>query len=141
MTTLLEKACIFLFTKASPSYNKETCGHCAAAVRSAVDFAFNCHIERREAAKDYAPSYEKIGFKKVFTYSGVNKKDYHPKAGDISIIQYEPDGHICMFNGKIWISDFIQSDGGSKLPLAAMYGGKIRDKDPKFDIYRYEPAN
>jgi len=70
-----------------------------------------------------------------------------------------PSGHVCVRctwkessqNPKTkktievirlgWISDFKQGTGGSKLPLADMYGGPIRDNDPQFDIYRYEPKN
>lgn len=126
--TNLEKSCEYLITKAHPSYNKDTCGHCAAAVRSAVDFGFSTHVQKTESAKNYGPSYEKIGFKNILTYPCFDKATYKPLLGDICIIQYEPYGHICMFTSKGWISDFIQSD---------MYGGPIRKKDPKFDIYRY----
>lgn len=133
----LDKACTYLISRALPSYNKDTCGHCAARVRESVDLASGKHIERAASAKDYGPSYEKIGFKKVFSYPDQKKEDYTPLLGDISIIQYEPNGHICMFTPKGWISDFIQSNGGSKDPLAAMYAGRIREKNPPFDIYRY----
>lgn len=131
MTSRLEKACLYLITKAYPSYNKDTCGHCAAAVRSAVDFAFEQHIERAEAAKDYGSSYEKIGFKKIFCYPEDPKEEYHPEKGDICIFQAaegHPQGHICMFTSKGWVSDFIQRD---------MPGGNLRDKNPSFDILRY----
>lgn len=124
----IDKACKYLLTKAAPSYNKDTCGYCARAVRNAVDFALDGkHIEKTESAKNYGKSYEKVGFKKVFSYPLTKKESYQPVLGDICIIQYEPHGHICMFTQKGWISDFIQRD---------MYGGKIREKDPKFDIYR-----
>lgn len=136
MTSRLEKACSYLITKAKP---KPT-GYCAVAVRSAVDFAFEKPIERKPSAKDYASSYEKIGFKKIFCYPEDPKEEYHPEKGDICIIQAaegHPHGHICMLTSEGWISDFKQSDGGSKLPLAAMYGGNLRDKNPSFDILRY----
>lgn len=128
MTTALEKSCVYLITKAFPSYNKDTCGKCAAAVRSAVDFGFGKHIEKTGSAKNYGPSYEKIGFKKIFSFPENKKEDYQEELGDICIIQYEPYGHICMKTSKGWISDFVQRD---------KYGGKIRDKNPAFDIYRY----
>lgn len=123
----LRRACDYLITKAYPAYDKATCGHCALAVRSACDFGFSKHIKRFPAAKDSAPAYEEIGFKKIFSHPAQKKEDYKPELGDICIIQYDPHGHICMFTPKGWISDFIQRD---------MYGGKIRDKNPKFDIYR-----
>lgn len=90
-------------------------------------------MENITAAKDYGPAYEAFGFKKVFNYSrNLNSsEDYQPQLGDIAIIEYEPYGHICINTDgtkKGWISDFIQRD---------MYGGKVRDKDPQFTIYRY----
>lgn len=128
MTSPIEKACEYIISRAYPSYNKDTCGYCARAVRKAVDFGFEKNIKQVVAAKDYGPSYEAIGFRKVFSYPLVNKDNYKPMIGDICIIQYEPYGHICMFTVKGWISDFVQRD---------MYGGSIRNKNPKFDILRY----
>lgn len=124
----IEKACQYLITKAYPAYDKKTCGKCAAAVRSAVDFGLDCHVPRVLSAKDYGPSYEKVGFEKAFSYPEEAKESYKPQIGDISIIQYEPHGHIAMLTPKGWISDFVQRD---------MYGGKIRDKNPPFTIYRF----
>ena len=128
MNSPLEKACEFLIRKAYPKYDKKTCGKCALAVRSAFDFAFGVNVQRFPSAKDCAPAYEALGFKKVFSYPAMNKSDYTPVLGDISIIQYEPHGHICVKTEKGWISDFVQRD---------MYGGSIRDKDPAFDIFRF----
>lgn len=140
MTTPIQKACVFLITKAFPKYDAKTCNHCAQAVRSAFDFAFGKHIERVSDAKDYGPSYEKIGFKKVFSHPEGKIFDYQPVFGDICIIQpvvekgeiFHPHGHICVFTSKGWISDFVQND---------MFGGSIRDKNPNFIILRYEPTN
>ena len=126
--TPIEKAQEYLIQKSYPSYNKATCGKCAAAIRSACDFGFEIHIKKFPSAKDCAPAYEAIGFKKVFSYPAQKKEDYKPVLGDICIIQYEPHGHICMLTEKGWISDFKQRD---------MYGGKIRNKDPHFTILRY----
>lgn len=128
MNEQIEKTCQYLIAKSFSAYDPKTCGHCALAVRNAFDFGFGVHIEQTEAAKNYAPSYEKIGFKKIFSYPAQKKSDYTPQLGDICIIQYDPYGHICVKTEKGWISDFKQID---------MYGGKIRDKDPQFDIYRY----
>lgn len=127
MNEKIEKACQYLITKA---YSKSM-GRCAKSVREAVDFGFGVHIEHTLSAKDYGPCYQKIGFKKIFSYPNgdVKKTDYKEQLGDIAIIQYEPNGHICMKTSKGWYSDFKQID---------MYGGKIRLENPKFDIYRYE---
>ena len=127
MDKRLEKACQYLITKAFPSYNKDTCGHCAAFVRSACDFGFGVAVQKFPTAKNCAPAYEALGFKKVFSFPEQKKEDYKSELGDVAIIQYEPYGHICMNTSKGWISDFVQRD---------MYGGKIRDKNPPFAIYR-----
>lgn len=131
MLEQLRKACDYLVIKAHPVYDKKTCGYCAMMIRSACDYGFGKHIKKFPSAKDAAPAYEEIGFKKIFSYPGDKKEDYKPELGDISIIQYEPHGHICMFTPKGWISDFIQRD---------MYGGKIREKNPPFAIYRYSTS-
>lgn len=129
MPEQLRKACDYLISRAYPAYEKSTCGHCAAYIRSACDYGFGKHIQHFPSAKDCGPAYEAIGFKKILNYPGQSKDAYKPLQGDICIIQYEPDGHICMYTPKGWISDFKQKD---------MYGGKSRDKNPAFDIYRFE---
>ncbi len=138
MSERLTKAMDWLICRSYPAYN-ENCGKCAKFVREAVEFGFNKAIDRVVSAKDYAPSYEKIGFKKVFSFPEEDKSKYQPKAGDIAIINYEPHGHICVFcfgldpktgkNFTGWISDFKQRD---------LYGGKIRDKNPSFIVLRYD---
>lgn len=127
MDSRLEKACTYLLTKAYPSYNKDTCGHCAMAVRMAFDFGFGVNIKKFPSAKDCAPAYEALGFTKVFSFPEQKIEEYKPQIGDIAIIQYLPHGHICAYTQKGWVSDFKQID---------MYGGSIRKKNPPFAIYR-----
>lgn len=54
-------------------------------------------------------------------------------AGDVAIIQPipgHPHGHMTMYNGSIWISDFKQYNG--------LYPGpSYRKHKPVFTIYRY----
>lgn len=133
----IQKICDFLIARSYPAYN-ENCGNCAKMVREAVEFAISPKsIDRHVSAKDYGPSYERAGFKKVFSFPQNKKEDYTPQIGDIAIINYEPHGHICVYAKgiqfktgkplKCWISDFQQID---------MYGGKSRLKNPPFSIYR-----
>lgn len=74
------------------------------------------------SAKDYGSSLEQAGFRKLFgqIYS----------AGDVVVVQpvpgHSPDGHIALFNGKQWVSDFIQADINPYRPA-----------HPKMDVYRY----
>lgn len=136
----LQKAADFLISRAYPAYN-DNCGKCAKFVREAVEYGFAPKLlNRTESAKNYGPSYEKIGFKRILSFPAEDKSRYQPKLGDIAIINYEPHGHICFYSvgkdpktGKNfigWISDFRQRD---------LYGGKIREKNPSFCIYRYSP--
>ena len=44
-------------------------------------------------------------------FKEVSKKNYSPKTGDIVVIERSKKhiwGHIAIFNGKIWVSDFKQ---------------------------------
>ena len=137
----IQKAMDYLISNAELKYSREKCGGCAKVVRQAVEFGF-CpeKVERVLSAKDYGPSYEKLGFKKIYSFTPEDDIDYKP--GDIVVIKYNPHGHIAMFckgvepeTGKkieCWISDFRQRD---------LYGGKIRDDNPDFDIYRYDEEN
>jgi hypothetical protein len=136
----MKKAMSHLIRVSFPKYTSE-CGNCAKFVRIAVEKELGKPVNSTLSAKDYGVSYEKLGFKKVFSFPNQPKEQYKPIHGDIAIIQYNPHGHICMFcfgldpaTGKPyegWISDFKQRD---------MYGSKIRDKNPNFDIYRYDVA-
>lgn len=122
-------------------YNKD-CGNCAKAIREAVETVLDVKVERTLSAKDYGSSYEKVGFEKVFEFPKQDKSEYKPEIGDLAIIQYEPHGHICIYcfgfnpdTGRPyigWVSDFKQRD---------MYGGKIREKNPQFNIFRLKNAS
>lgn len=119
--------CQFIKEYAHKTYSKELCGKCAYAVRRAVEFALKVKLKRVLSAKNYGPSYEAVGFKKVFNYPLDSKANYLPQIGDIAIIKYKPHGHITIFTDDGWVSDYFQLD---------MYGGIIRKKDPPFQIYR-----
>lgn len=99
-------------------------GRCAQFVREAVE-AGGVTLTRHVSAKDYGSSLERIGFVAVSDALGV-------RAGDVAIIQPipgHPHGHMVMFSGKIWISDFKQWRG--------LYPGKAyREHKPLYQIYR-----
>lgn len=90
-----------------------------------------------ESAKDYGPWLLENGFKVVdnattvrsggvFTISG-------QQVGDVVVIQAAPHhvhGHMAMFNGTHWVSDFIQEKG--------FYPAQIyRDQNIPYALYRY----
>lgn len=91
-------------------------------------------------AKEYGPSLENAGFKEVTSFNqnahipGTNYPiDYVPKRGDVVVIQPnsqqpKPYGHMAMYDGNKWVSDFMQTD---------IWGGKpMRDEKPSYKIYR-----
>lgn len=82
--------------------------------------------QRPNSAKDYGPFLLHKGFKEV------PKGNY--QKGDISVIQNlsaaKPHGHIAMWNGENWVSDFVQN---------TLYPGQAyRDAEPSYKIYRWE---
>lgn len=94
-----------------------------------------------ESAKNYGPWLIENNFKvvdnaitvssgSVFTISG-------QQAGDVVVIQAAPHhvhGHMAMFNGTHWVSDFVQEKG--------FYPAQIyRDQNIPYKLYRYGDKN
>jgi RHS repeat-associated protein len=107
-------------------------GACARYVRTALEAAGINTTGRPVSAKDYAPFLQKKGFQIV----GINIKDYAPRRGDIAVMKSfvaetkaHPHGHIEMYNGKQWVSDFKQN---SFWP-----GSDYRIFKPDFTILRW----
>jgi hypothetical protein len=110
--------------------NPHSIGHCAEYVRKAVE-AGGVKLFHHISAKDYGTSLVHVGFHKVVhTHANAH---YHHRAGDVAIIQPiigHPHGHITMFNGTSWISDFKQ--------YHCVYPGhSYRQEKPPYAIYRY----
>ena len=101
-------------------------GRCAEFVRKAVE-AGGTRLIHHVSAKDYGSSLEKIMFRAL---PGIPTAF---RSGDVAVIQPipgHPHGHMTMFNGKIWISDFKQMHG--------LYPGQsYRQLKPPFKVYRY----
>lgn len=103
-------------------------GECGKYVREAIE-AGGIRLIRKNSAKDYGSSLKTAGFTE---YSSVSPGGY--KAGDIAVIQ-NPDaqhkhGHMQMYSGSQWISDFKQKD---------FWPGSIyTEKTPSYKIYRME---
>ena len=64
------------------------------------------------AAKDYSKFLPKIGFKKITELAGRSEQAKYTansvKPGDIAVMNHGDYGHICVWNGTMWVSDFIQ---------------------------------
>ncbi|ELY5789129.1 hypothetical protein SNN55_001031 [Cronobacter turicensis] len=101
------------------SHNK-----CATFTREAVA-AGGIRLDRTLNAKDYGPTLLRAGFREVPPGSTL-------LGCDIAVIQPypggNPSGHMTMYDGTQWISDFRQS---------SMYPGPgYRAAQPAFKIYR-----
>ena len=118
-----DKAVRYLDEHALP----QSAGHCAQYVRQAIE-AGGMVLTRHLHAKDYGSSLTAVGFIEVPATAALA-----PLVGDVGIVQPivgHPDGHMAMFDGTLWVSDFKQMHG--------LYPGpKYRELKPPVAIYRY----
>ena len=115
----ISNAVNYLVSHAYPSYNNN-CGYCARAIREALEAGGLSTTGHPVSACDYDTFLPKIGF------HSVDKNNYSPQKGDIIVLEAvegHPNGHIAMYSGSKWISDFVQSDmwGGSAFRNKAEY--------------------
>lgn len=100
-------------------------GNCARHVREAVERG-GIRLSRTADAKDYGYSSRAAGFHEV------SASNLRP--GDVIVIQAiagHPHGHMAMFDGQIWMSDFRQYRG--------FYPGEShRRPHPPYKIYRHD---
>ena len=79
--------------------------HCAMCVCMAIEAGGVNTAGHPNPAWQYVNFLPKIGFQAIsFT---------NPQPGDIVVINCTPSrkwGHICMFNGEYWVSDFVQNN-------------------------------
>jgi hypothetical protein len=107
-------------------------GKCATFVREAIQAGgVDLQTPYPASAKDYGPYLEQYGFEAVTPTPSPN---YSPEKGDIAVIQPypggRPDGHIEMYNGTQWVSDFFQN-GKDIWP-----GPGYRQSTPSYEVYR-----
>jgi type VI secretion system secreted protein VgrG len=101
-------------------------GKCATYVREAMEAGGLNMSARPVSAKDYGPYLKGKGFR------GVDLKGYVPTKGDVVVIQNykggDVHGHIAMYDGTQWVSDFKQRD---------MWGGPgYRKNAPSYEVNR-----
>lgn len=120
----VDKATAYLTQSAQSQSQHE----CARYVRRAIQAGGCPTYIHPTSAKDYDTFLPKLGFEEV------SITDYHPAKGDIIVIKPPLNvkgheyGHIAMYNGQKWISDFKQRD---------MYGGSIyREKGTAYHLFR-----
>jgi hypothetical protein len=126
---------------------KKRRGKCARFVRIALEDGGGLHIVRPKArvvvpgdepnvhARDFGPSLVRAGFVEII--EEFNGKMYPPLAGDVAVMQpYEggnQSGHMQMYDGQYWISDYIQR--------GFWPGVNYAKHKPPYAIYRYPDAN
>jgi len=108
-------------------------GKCAKHVREAL-FAVGRKLQRWPAeAKDWGPALLALGFTPVaLGRTSAVPVTYVPQAGDIAVIQppkVNSAGHMQGYDGKNWISDFVQREFWP--------GPSYRKTKPFYVIYRY----
>jgi hypothetical protein len=98
-------------------------GRCAEYTRNAIEHG-GLVLERHQSAKDYGLSLEHDGFVEMMG------DDY--RRGDVVVIQPipgHPHGHMAMFDGEHWVSDFKQR---------TLYPGEsYRAHKPRYVVYRH----
>lgn len=103
-------------------------GKCAKSVRRALQHSGFYLPEHPEDAREYGDYLEWGGLSKV------DKTNYVPQKGDVAVIQPpvkgEP-GHMQMYGGEKWLSDYKQKNSTIIYPSQA-----YQDAKPKYEIYR-----
>jgi hypothetical protein len=104
--------------------NQTSQGQCAKYVRRAIEWG-GIALAHTGSAKNYGPILEAAGF---------SEATGSPQRGDVVVIQAvpgHPDGHMAIYDGTLWISDFKQQHG--------LYPGPAyRNTQPSYKIYRYK---
>lgn len=101
-------------------------GACAKYVRLALEAGGLSTEGRPGSASGYDSYLPRIGFSVVTSSSG-----YTPQSGDIIVHEAtsgHEHGHIAMYDGSRWISDFIQTD---------MFGGSAYRNSKDYTILRW----
>lgn len=84
-------------------------GTCARSVRSFIEAGGLSTAGRPVSACRYTEFLPKIGFRHIATLKGKDSQNgFMPQPGDISVMNHGVHGHICMWSGYQWVSDFPQ---------------------------------
>ena len=119
---------------------KKSSGYCARYVANALEYA-GIKFQRQPSAYMYHSNgiLKKAGFGLVST----SMSGYSPQPGDVCVVgrfNNHKHGHICIYDGRNWISDFVQrtpspySDGPGPLYFYR-YGGPDVAIDTQMENY------
>lgn len=124
----LDAAVQFLTQNAKEKSTK----YCARSVRKALEAGGLDLSDRPSSAYLYDTVLGKLGFKTITQSKGDQlPQGYTPQKGDIVVIgksKSHPHGHIAMYNGHQWISDFKQKT----------WHGLINMENNNYTIWRHE---
>lgn len=130
----------------APYGNGKSYHICATAVKAFVWAGFNGYADNTKTSKIFNAGYsigsigngystykrlQEIGFRVIATNSDL-LNGFEPDAGDIGIMDHGEYGHICMWTGHQWVSDFTQNN-------LWVYGASTRPKknDKAIMVLRY----
>jgi hypothetical protein len=144
----VDKSVANLTANAKPTFSEP--GECAAYVRDALEKGgLTILVPPRRyvdatgaSACDYGESLLAAGFKIIFDNSSMKisqKIDFKPVKGDVAIyhlFEGHRHGHIQMFNGIQWISDFLQRNQYPDQFPGLYPGPGYRKIEPPLKIYR-----
>lgn len=102
-------------------------GYCARSVRKALEAGGMRIVGPHNYAYNYLECLPEMGFYEI----NAKSPDYKPKPGDIVVhnpVKGHESGHIAMYNGSAWISDFVQKD---------IYGGSAYRQSDNYKVFRY----
>ena len=109
----VKAACTWLHNNSYDHYIKNKCGKCAKFVRMAIEAGGISTIGRPIWAWKYVDYLPTIGFKHLCSVTRAQESNFKAEPGDIAVYQKggNPNvpGHICMFTGVKWTSDFKQN--------------------------------
>jgi hypothetical protein len=116
-------------------------GSCSPFVPNAINAGFGSEqVPTNKAGGSYGPELLAKGFI-VVSVSSIDV--FQPEKGDIAVIEGYPGGtpcksgpcgHIQMYNGKQWVSDFFQT-------RPFWPGSGYQNHKPAFQIYRWDSVN
>lgn len=120
-------------SKYSGHVGSKSSGKCAKYVRLMLEAGGINTNGHPVAAKDYTRFLPSKGFKHIASlwgsYEQRNFSSNAAKPGDIAVMDHGTYGHICMWTGSQWVSDFIQRNmwvySGNGTCEVFRYGGEM----------------
>ena len=98
--------------KAESVKTRTSSGKCAMYVRQFLEAGGLDLTGHPVSAKDYACFLPKIGFTNIANIASRAEQtkftENEAVPGDVAVMEHGTHGHICLWTGKAWVSDFIQ---------------------------------